>query len=391
MAQTANLANVSAVVQRSIENGTISGALLAVRHRGRLVHHEAQGVADRATQAPLHPASVLWLASLTKPLIAAALLSLREQGKLELSDPVSRFIPEFAAPREVRVFEAAGGTPPAAVPAVAQRPDIVAVDPPHQLVPAERELTLRDLLTHTSGLQTITIPNSKLPVIGPEDDLGTYVPRLAKVPLDFQPGTRWAYSNAAGFDVLARVVEVVAGQSLPSVLQQRIFEPLAMTDTGFGLADHPNGLAIDPRFRASPAIGGTRYFSGAAGLWGSSDDYTRFGEMLRNGGLAGSQAGGARVLSAQSVELMTRDHVGTLFPGLNGRRRSGGLGFGLSVATVVDPAASGIALAKGAFGWDGVGTRRFWVSPSQELAFFMYVPDASVQVQVEQAVSAALG
>lgn len=368
------------LLRRAVETESIPGAIVLLRQHDRVVHHAAYGVNDRQSRVTLQPDSVVWLASMTKPIVAAAILMLREEGKLRLQDPLSRFIPEFALPRMVRVWRAPEGKPSGTLPAVApsaQPQD----DPPHDLVPASREITLFDLLTHTSGLQTITIPNRAVPVTVPGDTLATRIPKLASVPLDFQPGTQWAYSNAVGFDVLGRIVEIVSGVELPAFLEQRVFTPLGMRDTGFGLLDsHPRAVPADPRFAVSPAMAGKGYHSGAAGLWGTLADYGAFAEMLRHGG----KLNGVRLLMPQSVEQLTCNQVAALFPGLNGRRAADGFGFGLSVACILDPQRAGVGLPAGSFGWDGVGTRRFWVCPQGELVLTMHVPHIGVQAEVEQ-------
>jgi CubicO group peptidase (beta-lactamase class C family) len=372
---------IDSLLRRAVEAEVIPGAIVLVRQRDRVVHHGAYGVSDRAGRSPLHPDSVMWLASLTKPLVAAAILMLWEEDKLQLHDPLSRFIPSFAQPRMVRVWRTREGESEGALPAVALTPGgEPPAEPPHDLSPASRELTIFDLLTHTSGLQTITIPNSAVPPTTHSDTLASRVPMLGAVPLDFQPGTRWAYSNAVAYDVLAYIVERVSGLELAAFLQQRLFAPLGMKDTGFAmLGKHPRAVPVDPRFSASPAMAGERYHSGAAGLWGTAADYASFAEMLLNGG----QLRGVRILSSRSVEQMTCNQVGELFPGLNGRRRAPGFGFGLSVAVVLDPQRAGTGLPTGSFGWDGVGTRRFWASPESGLVLVMYVPDMKLQAELE--------
>jgi CubicO group peptidase (beta-lactamase class C family) len=371
---------IDTLIHRAVDTEAIPGAIVLVRQRGHVLHHSAYGVNDRAGKAPLHPDSVMWLASLTKPMVAAAILMLWEEGRLQLHDPLSRFISSFSQPRMVRVWRTPEGAAKGALPAVAPAPGAAPQDPPHDLVPASRELTLFDLLTHTSGLQTITIPNSKVPPTGPTDTLASRVPTLGAVPLDFQPGTRWAYSNAVGYDVLAYIVERVSGLGIADFLQQRLFAPLGMNDTGFGmLGKHARVVPVDPRFAASPAMAGEPYHSGAAGLWGSAADYATFAEMLRNGG----QHNSVRILSSRSVEQMTCNQVGDLFPGLNGRRGAAGFGFGLGVAVVLDAQRAGTGLTAGSFGWDGVGTRRFWTSPETGLVLVMYLPDMKLQAELE--------
>lgn len=371
---------IDALIRGAVAAESIPGAMVLLRQAGRVVYQGAHGVSDRQVKAPLHPDSVLWLASMTKPIIAAAILQLWEHERLQLGDPVSRFIPEFAKPRMVRVWRTREGAQSDTLPAVA--PGDYLNDPPHDLVPAQREVTLRDLLTHTGGLQTITIPNTKVKPVVAGDTLATRIPTLADVDLDFQPGTRWAYSNAVSFDVLGRVVEVASGLELPEYLRQRVLSPLGMNDTGFGLGrTHPRAIPVDPRFAASPAMAGDGYFSGAAGLWGSLTDYATFAEMLNHGG----ELRGVRVLARRSVEQLASNHVGDLFPGLNGRGRTGGLGFGLGVACILDAQRSAIGLPAGSVGWDGVGTRRFWACPHGDVALAMYVPDMKLQAEIEKA------
>jgi CubicO group peptidase (beta-lactamase class C family) len=379
MAQTV-AERIDTSIRRAVDAESIPGAIVLLRQRESVVHHAAYGVSDRFGKAPLQADSVMWLASLTKPLVAAAILMLWDEGRLQLHDPLSRFISTFSQPRMVRVWHAREGVAQGTLPAVAPVPGAAPQDPPHDLSPASRELTLFDLLTHTSGLQTITIPNSKVPPTAPTDTLASRVPTLGAVPLDFQPGTRWAYSNAVAYDVLAHVVERVSGLELADFLQQRLFTPLGMKDTGFGmLGKHARAVPVDPRFAASPAMAGERYHSGAAGLWGTAADYATFAEMLRSGG----QLRGVRILSSRSVEQMTCNQVGDLFPGLNGRRAAPGFGFGLGVAVVLDPQRAGTGLPAGSFGWDGVGTRRFWASPESEMVLVMYVPDMKLQAEIE--------
>ncbi len=370
---------IDALLRRAVETEAIPGAIAWVRQGGRVVYQGAHGVSDRQLRAPLAADSVLWLASLTKPIVASAVLMLRDEGRLRLDDPLSRFIPEFARPRTVRMWKTPEGQPQGTLPAIAPGPG--QADPPHELAPAGRELTVFDLLTHTGGLQTITIPNRRIPPVPPDATLASYIPRLADVPLDFEPGTRWAYSNAVSYEVLGYIVELVSGERLPEFLQKRVFAPLGLHDTGFGLlGKHPRAVPVDPRFAAAPAIAAVSYFSGAAGLWGTLSDYGAFAEMLLRGG----ESHGVQVLAPGSVQEMTSNQVGELLPGLNGRRPAPGLGFGLGVGCVLDPVRSGIGLPGGSFGWDGIGSRRFWAVPQADLVLAMYVPDPRLQAEVEQ-------
>jgi CubicO group peptidase (beta-lactamase class C family) len=234
-------------------------------------------------------------------------------------------------------------------------------------VPVEREVTIRDLLTHTSGVVSGTISNfaNRAVAAGPRETLADYIPRLGDVPLEFQPGTRWAYSAQAGFDVLSRVVEIAAGMPIDEFLQQRLFDPLEMSDTTYVPPNDnprlvtrytrgPDGLqaAEDPWF-----MNGI-YFSGGGGLFTTARDYAQFALMLANGG----ELDGVRILSPRLVELMGSVFAPDTLPG-----RPEGESFGLSVRVVNDPVARNTFLSEGSFGWSGAYGTHFWVDPKESL------------------------
>ena len=385
---SSGLGRISQVVQGHIDSGDVPGAIVLAAHRGEIVFREAWGVADRESESPLQPDTVFWMASMTKPFVAAAILQMREEGRLELDDAVSEFIPEFSRPSMVRIF-----APGALESASGGLPGQPAVDPEHELSPAVREITVRDLLTHTSGLQTIGIPNASIPILDHEQTLASYIPQLADVPLDFQPGTQWAYSNATGFDVLARIVEVASGQTFEEFIRERLFNPLGITDASFGpRADLASRTApLGGNFAGlmnHPCVADTNYDCGSAGLWMTADDYWRFAQMLANRGTFD----GRRVMEPDSVDLMVSNHTGDLFPGTGGISADGSV-FGLSVLIVQDPDAAGVTVPAGSFGWDGVGSRRFWVWPEDEVVIVMLLPGGDappVHRSIENAVSEAL-
>jgi CubicO group peptidase (beta-lactamase class C family) len=234
-------------------------------------------------------------------------------------------------------------------------------------VPVEREVTVRDLLTHTSGLVSGPISGyvNRSVAAGPKETLADYVPRLGKVPLEFQPGARWAYSATAAFDVLSRVVEVASGMTIDRFVKQRIFDPLQMKDTTYLppngnprlvklYSRTPDGLKPAP----DPAFVNGVYFSGGGGLFSTAEDYAQFAMMLANGG----ELNGRRLLSPRLVELM-----GSVFvpDTLQGRPR--GEGFGLSVRVVNDPVARNSFLTQGSFGWSGAFGTHFWVDRKERL------------------------
>jgi CubicO group peptidase (beta-lactamase class C family) len=246
------------------------------------------------------------------------------------------------------------------------------------------------LLTHTSGLQSVGVPNEAIPPIGSGDTVADWVSKLGDVPLDFEPGTRWAYSNGVAFEVLARIVESVSGLPLKEFLRRRIFEPLGMRDSGFGMqAVRPEqAVPVDRKVTAHPCVLGTTYHSGSGGLWTTATDYWRFAQMLANGGTFS----GRRLLDRESVTLMASDQTNGLFRGWRGIDGAGAQ-MGLSVLVVLDSRAAGVSVPAGSFGWDGVGTHRFWAMPQQNAVIVMLLPSGNavpVQRTIEQAVVEAI-
>ena len=377
-------------VAQYVSDGTLPGAVTLVSRNGRVVWLESQGVMDIESKTPMTKDAIFPVFSMTKPMTATAILILMEQGKLRLSDPVSRFIPEFKQPGKVRVLKSGvpapapggrGGYPPES----------------YDIVPASREITIRDLLTHTSGMVSIGVPNPNAPVLQMTDTLTELVPRFAPVPLDFQPGTKWAYSNFAGFDILARIVEIASGQPFGQFLKAMIFDPLGMQDTGFHPKTDQRASRFVSQYQRTPgglrpqnppsiAANSTTYTSGSAGLSTTATDYWRFAQMLLNRG----ELNGNRVLSPNSVDLMTSNQVGDLFPGSSGVPGRG-VGFGLSVLVVKDSIAADLRVPDGSFGWDGVGSYRFWVCPKLKMVVvFLGQGNPPIHRDVENAVMQAV-
>jgi CubicO group peptidase (beta-lactamase class C family) len=376
------LTEVSSLVEKAVADGRIPGAVVVARSHGQVVHRSAHGVLDRETGYPLRADTVLWLASLSKVIGAAALLTLADEGRLSVEDPLSAFIPEFGLLGRVRVLRR-GSPSPVTVP-FGPPPDPL---PEFDVVPAERELTLFDLLTHTGGLQSIFLWNPEYVPPVPGQTLAGYAPSLGGLVRDFQPGRGWAYSNGASFDVVSRIIEIVSGQDLRTFLNTRLLGPLGAKSIGFGRGGQDGAMPLPPPFLGNAVVQGMTFQTTSAGLWGSPEDYLTVAEMLRNGGVHQ----GHRLLADKTVERMTTNQIGDLCPGLNGRAPAPGIGFGLAVAVVEDPVAAGESLPAGTFGWDGVGTRRFWVSPSGGWSLFYYAPDTAVQREIEAVVTSALG
>jgi CubicO group peptidase (beta-lactamase class C family) len=370
------LRRIHEAVQRHIDAGEISGAVTLVARRGRIVHFEAHGLMDVESKRPMEKDAIFRIASMSKPITGVAVMMMLEEGKLHLSDPVSKYLPEF---KDSKVAIPRG------------KPGEFYV------VPADRDLTIRDLLTHTNGLITGGAGAKAAPPRAAEGDtLTTYIPRLASVPLDFQPGTQWAYSGYAGPDTLSRIVEIVSGQPYDEYLRTRIFEPLDMKDTFFYPPDDrrprmttlysksPNGLV---RAENQDGFSLKTYFSGGGGLMSTAEDYAQFAQMLLNGG----ELNGRRLLSPRTVELMASNHVGDMFNGKLGRPAHG-MGYGLLVGIIEDSVAAGLRVTNGSFGWDGAYGTQAWIDPKEKMVTIVMIQTqvTSVQRDFENAVMQAI-
>ena len=360
------LKRVAELVQRHITAGSFSGAVTLVARNGRIAYHEAQGLMDLEAKKPMVKDGMFRIMSMTKPIVGVAILMMMEEGKVRLQDPVSKFVPEWknmtvAVPQPAPPGARAGGAAPGGRGGPAPEPRFYTV-------PVEREVTVRDLLTHTSGVVSGTNSNfaNRAVAAGPKETLADYIPRLGKVPLEFQPGSRWAYSAAAGFDVLSRIVEIASGMPIDRFLKQRLFDPLEMKDTTYIV---PTGNPRLARLYTRAPEGGLRpgsdpgfmngvYFSGGGGLVSTAPDYAQFALMLVNGG----ELNGVRILSPRLVELMGSVFAPDTLPG-----RPKGESYGLSVRVVNDPVARNSFLSEGSFGWSGAFGTHFWVDRKEKL------------------------
>jgi CubicO group peptidase (beta-lactamase class C family) len=363
---SARLARVGEFARAEMEKARIAGAVSLVARRGHIVLFEAVGKADIEEGRPMREDSLFRIASMTKPIVSLAVLMLHEEGRFLLDDPVSRFIPELGKLR------------------VAVVPEGVVVAPEAlETVPAAREITIHDLLTHRSGFTYG--PFNQGPVgelyrranlfaVSTNEEL---VRKLAGIPLVHQPGTTFEYSHST--DVLGRLVEVVSGQSLDQFLSERVFLPLGMKDTKFYLSAEEAERLVTLYQRGEPSlkaaergresrlvVGPKTWFSGGAGLLSTASDYHRFLQMLLNGG----ELEGRRLVGRKTVELMTRDHVGMevpLYPGY---------GFGLGVAVRGDLGKGYSLGSEGEYTWAGIFNTFFWVDPKEEL-ILIYLSNVS--------------
>ncbi len=377
------LGRVHEAVQRHIDAQNICGAVTIVARRGRIAHFEAHGVMDLESKKPMAKDAVFRLASMTKPITSVAVMMLVEEGKIRLNDPVSRFIPEFKSLKVAMPVETA--TP-------GRGSEIY-------VIPASREITIQDLLTHTSGVVSGGLgarQASKLAPKNPNDTLADYIPRLAAVPLDFQPGSQWSYSGTAGPDILGRIVELVSGTTYDVYLRQRIFDPLGMKDTFFYPAEDRKPRLVTLYQRTAEGLSKSQnqdgfstktYFSGGAGLMSTPEDYLQFAQMLANGG----ELNGKRLLSPRTVELMAANHVGDMFNGKLGRPAHG-MGFGFLMQVVLDSVQTDRQVSTGSFGWDGAYGTLVWVNPREKMVEILMIQTQNqvLQRDFENAVMQAI-
>jgi CubicO group peptidase (beta-lactamase class C family) len=387
---TERLQRIHEMVMRRVQAKEISGAVTLVARRGRIVQYEAIGEADLESKRPMAKETLFRLASSSKPVTAVAILMLMEEGKLKLTDPVSKYIPEFKNPRVI--VETERSAEPMS--------DRAASGEKTYTIPADREITIIDLLTHTSGLASGGVSNSAfvdlLNARKPTETLADFIPRLGTLPLDFQPGTRWRYSGLAGFDTLGRIVEIASGMTFDQFLRRRLFEPLQMKHTFFNVPEKDQPLIASSynyteKGLEKPAhplvIGSPSYFSGAGGLISTVADYAQFAQMLCNGG----ELNDARILSPWTVDLMMSNNVGDLFLGQIGRPPKG-VGFGLGGELLLNAAEARMRKPNGSYGWDGYFGTYWWVNRKEQMIaiFFVQTGGRAQQYDFDNAVSQAV-
>jgi CubicO group peptidase (beta-lactamase class C family) len=363
------LARVTETFKNEVAQGRLPGVVMMVARKGKLVYSEAFGTQDKASGVPMSKESIFRIYSMTKPLTSVAAMILVEEGKMQLTDPVSKFLPAF---RNMQVSAA--------------RADPEYARLTYTSVAADREMTIQDLLRHTSGLADGEI-TANAPVKDAYAKAGLFKPagpsyesrdmtpaehvdRLAKTPLIHHPGTYWEYSVAT--DVLGRVIEAVSGKTLGEFLDERLFKPLKMTDSGFWVPQAKikrlaQAVPESP-FKTLDMTQAPKNESGAAGGVSTAADYLRFTQMIVNGG----RLDGARVLSRSTVALMTSDHLGTrigaaVTPG-EVLLQVPGYTFGLGFAVRQAPGVAGVAGSQGEFMWGGWAGTYFWGDPKEEIA-----------------------
>ena len=342
------------------ESGKLAGVLTMVARDGRVVHVSTVGQRGVEDDRPLPEDALFRIFSMSKSITAAAAMTLYEEGKFQLGDPVSKFLPELA---ELDVL----------------------VD--GERVPAQNGMTMQQLLTHTAGFSYGFDPTDPVDKLYNETqvlrakDLDEFIERLAALPLKYEPGTQWHYSVAV--DVTGAVIERISGQSFGAFLQERLFDPLDMRDTFFQVppdkmdrflpnhgwdAENSKLVAFDDG-EFMDYTGGTMMESGGGGLVSTARDYLRFAEMMR----AGGELHGVRILSPKTVEYMAADHLpGSIDAGGEGERPvvnllNLGSGFGLGFGVVRDPVLTGVIGSPGEYSWGGAAGTIFWIDPVEEI------------------------
>jgi CubicO group peptidase (beta-lactamase class C family) len=398
---SARLARIKPVMQSYVEQRGFAGLSTLLARRGQVIHFEHVGWQDRESRTPQSADTIFRIYSMTKPIICTALMTLYEEGRFQLFDPLAKFLPAFG---KLRVLT---GTTPSDT----QEVDLV------------RPITIRDLFTHTSGLTYSFLEDSPVSeqyrqaglLSDADRTLEAMIGELARLPLAYQPGTKWHYSLA--IDVLAHLIEVISGQPLQHFLSERLFGPLGMTDTGFSVPPekreriatmygHPDiaintfssimeawqagfneRIDVDTTY---PTSNTHSFARGGHGLFSTTWDYMRFAQMLLNRG----ELDGARILAPKVAALMHMNHMPpAMLPYEIGGIPSAGYGFGLGSRVLLNVAESALPGSVGEFGWGGAAKTYYWVDPKEELvgvlmAQFMIafdLPDKDFQVLAYQA------
>jgi CubicO group peptidase (beta-lactamase class C family) len=360
------LQGIDKLLQEVTADGRVPGAIALVARDGKIVYRKGVGYSDVAAKKPMSADAIVRIASQTKAITSIGLMLLYDEGKFQLDDPISKYLPTFKNPKVLATFNAKDST--------------------NTTVPARGEVTIRQLLTHTSGIGYPVIGSPEARAIyakahipsgigSPNGKLATSIDALGPLPLMHQPGERFTYGLS--IDVLGRLIEVLSGQSLDQYLRTRLFEPLGMRDTYFYLpaakqarlvplyTEYQGGtvpmptqgiLGLRPDY---PKLAGT-YFSGGAGLSSTIDDYAAFLQMMLNGGTYN----GHRFLKPETVKLITQNQMGEVNQGLNK--------FGLGFSIITPQAAAQTGQTAGSYEWGGIFGTDYWVDPTEKLVVLLY-------------------
>tara|TARA_R110000868_G_scaffold10429_7_gene51253 strand:- start:4054 stop:5295 length:1242 start_codon:yes stop_codon:yes gene_type:complete len=392
------LAKIPAFMQNYLDTGKLAGVSTLVSRHGQIAHFDCIGVKDKDTKEPILHDTIFRIYSMTKPITSLALMMLHEEGKFQLNHPVHKYIPEF---KKLKVW--AGGNAPIS-----------------ETKPCDRAMTIRDLLTHTSGLTYGFMQQNVVDAMYREKgidganttgiDLKEFVERLADIPLLFSPGEEWSYSVA--IDVCGRLVEILSGVPLDEFFASRIFKPLGMVDTAFFVpkdklhrfasnyfknpVTHTEGL-MDKGDATSSYSKAPQFLSGGGGLVSTMMDYWRFCQMLLNGG----EYDGTRLVSRKTIEFMRMNHLPfnntmkEMSTSAFSELAAEGTGFGLGFAVVLDPAEAQSIGSPGNYSWGGAASTYFWIDPEEDIVAILMTqlyPSSTypLRPQLQQLVYAAI-
>jgi len=361
------LGRIDTMISSSIDSGWITGMVGFIARDGKIVYCKSFGYKDMEAKTPLKTDDIFRIASQSKAITSLAAMILFDEGKLLLDDPVSKYIPEFAHPVVLDKFNPADTT--------------------YTTIPAYREITIRDLLTHTSGIDYPKIGSENMKAIYDKNNipvgfesrpllLGDWMEKLGKLPLVHQPGLQFTYGLNS--DLLGYIVEVISGMSLDQFMHERIFAPLGMNDTYFYIPEDKQGRLVKPYTENEmhkaikwkdktfddvdvnyPLVKGT-YYSGGAGLSSTIQDYAKFLQMMLNGG----EYNGKRIISRKTVELMTSNQIGNLNEGQNK--------FGLGFEITTEEGQARLGVSKGSFSWGGFYGTAYWADPKEKLVCLLF-------------------
>jgi CubicO group peptidase (beta-lactamase class C family) len=385
------LERLHALIEQLVDQKQLPGAVTLLARHGKVIDYRAYGMRDASSGAPMTRDTIFRAFSMTKPMTGVAMMLLYEQGKWLPSDPISKYIPEFAQLKVSKGVDAAG--------------NMILEDPVHAP-------TMEELMTHTAGFVYGFFGNTPVDKayqkagVMQSSSLQEFIDKLAKIPLAYQPGTKWVYS--ASMDIQGYIIEKLSGHTLPDFMQEYIFKPLGMKDTGFLVPADKRGRFVtiyrsNEKGEVVPAPGfGGDYLerpgmpSGGGGAVTTAEDYFRFAEMLANGG----ELNGVRILSPAAVELMSTNHLpASLLTGAFGigaQVMRPGLGYGYDCAVEFDPREANLPDGRGTFFWDGAAGTWFWIDPTNDVVFIGMIqrvlgPDSpAVEYQSRPAVYQAL-
>ena len=361
------LERVTQAMQGFVDEGLLSGAVTMASRDNKVMHYEAVGYRDIEAQAPMTPDTIFRIYSMTKPVTGAALMILYEEGKFKLSDPVEKYLPEM---KDLQVYAGLND------------------DGSMITEPSDHPMTIRELMSHTGGLSYGIFAQSDIDsayveagLLSPFDTNAEFVAKLGQIPLKHQPGSRWEYSVSV--DVQGYLVEVLSGQTFGEFLEERIFEPLDMTDTDFHVPEEkvnrfaqmyvygPEGQLIPSEmFEGADFTMDPAFESGGGGLVSTANDYMRFSQMLLNGG----ELDGQRILSPLTIDLMHRDQTPKSMTGPMSGEGNGTV-FGLDFAVIVDPVEAE-SYSTGEYYWGGAAGTWFWIDPVEDVVFVGMIQQA---------------